>query len=327
MTASAPSCATASRASGLRTVAVTCAPSACASWTAAVPTPPAAPWTSSRSPGRSWAWVMIASCAVVKTSGSPPASGNPTASGTGMSWRSWTTASSPCPPPPTMPMTRVALLEAHRAGAEAGDLAGHLEAGDVRRRAGRRRVAAGQLHLVGAVEARRADADEDLAGARLGVGMLFDEDLAVADRCGAHAPRLAAPGGTQTRRTRSAQRDPEARAAEPRVHVALQRAAVPVAARHRLGERAAAPRGSRPDLRHLLEDRPVLRRPHRGDRLAHLRLVTAGATVGPALEPRAGDGPRDGGAELVAVLRQLLALDRARIEARRHRDAAQHLAR
>ena len=45
------------------------------SWTAAVPTPPAAPWTSRRSPGRSPAWVKTASWAVVKTSGSPPAWG------------------------------------------------------------------------------------------------------------------------------------------------------------------------------------------------------------------------------------------------------------
>ncbi len=97
----------------------------------------------------------------------------------------------------------VALGEARRAVAEAGDLAGELEPGDVRRRAGRRGIAPAQLHLVGAVEAGGAHADEHLAGARLGIGVLLDEDLAVADRGGAHRRRVAnevpeprsAPGG------------------------------------------------------------------------------------------------------------------------------------
>ena len=40
---------------------------------AAVPTPPAAPLTSSRSPGRSSAWVKSASCAVANASMKPPA--------------------------------------------------------------------------------------------------------------------------------------------------------------------------------------------------------------------------------------------------------------
>ena len=53
-------------------------------------------------------------------------------------------------------------------------------------RAGRRRVAPAQLHHVGAVEPGGAHADEHLAGAGLGVGVLLDEDLAVADRGGAH---------------------------------------------------------------------------------------------------------------------------------------------
>ena len=52
-----------------------------ASWIAAVPTPPAPPCTSRRSPGRSPAWVKIASWAVVNTSGSPPAAGQSRASG------------------------------------------------------------------------------------------------------------------------------------------------------------------------------------------------------------------------------------------------------
>ena len=65
----------ASRSPSSRTVAVTRAPAARASWIAAVPTPPAPPCTSSRSPGRSSACTKTASCAVVKTSGRPPAAG------------------------------------------------------------------------------------------------------------------------------------------------------------------------------------------------------------------------------------------------------------
>ena len=80
----------------------------------------------------------------------------------------------------------VALGEARRAGPERLDDAGQLEAGDVGRAAGRRRVAPAQLHHVGAVEARAAYAHEHLAGAGLGVGVLLDENLAVADRGGTH---------------------------------------------------------------------------------------------------------------------------------------------
>jgi hypothetical protein len=39
---------------------------------------------------------------------------------------------------------------------------------------------------VGTVQPGRANADEDLAGPRLGVGVLGDDDLAVADGGGAH---------------------------------------------------------------------------------------------------------------------------------------------
>ena len=49
---------------------------------------------------------MSASCAVVKTSGKPPAAGHSSAAGTGISRRSLTTASSACPPPPTTAITR-----------------------------------------------------------------------------------------------------------------------------------------------------------------------------------------------------------------------------
>jgi hypothetical protein len=66
------------------------------------------------------------------------------------------------------------------------DLARELEPGDVRWGAGRRGIQAPALHQVGAVDSGGADADEDLAGAGLGVGVLLDEDLAVADGGGAH---------------------------------------------------------------------------------------------------------------------------------------------
>ena len=59
-------------------------PRRCASWIAAVPTPPAPPWTSRCSPGFSSACVKSASWAVVKTSGTPPASGQSSPSGTGI---------------------------------------------------------------------------------------------------------------------------------------------------------------------------------------------------------------------------------------------------
>ena len=151
------------------------------SWIAAVPTPPAAPWTSSRSPGRSPAWVKSASCAVVNTSGTPPAAAQSRLLGhRHQRSRSCTTASSACPPPPTIAHHPVAHREALGARARADHLAGQLEARDVRRRAGRRRVEAAALHHVGAVEAGRPDARQHLAGAGGRVGMLLDAELLIA---------------------------------------------------------------------------------------------------------------------------------------------------
>ena len=71
-----------------------------------MPTPPAAPWTSSRSPTVRPAWLNSASWAVVKTSGTPPAGVHSISSGTGMAADSWTIASSACPPPATTAITR-----------------------------------------------------------------------------------------------------------------------------------------------------------------------------------------------------------------------------
>ena len=171
----APSCATCSRSSSLRTVAVTRAPAARASWIAAVPTPPAPPCTSSRSPGRSSPWVKSASCAVVNTSGSPPAAGQSRPLGHGhqhaLVRRSHSSAWAP---PPTIAITRSPTAKRSAPGAERGDLAGELHPGDVLRRAGRRRVQPAPLHHVGAVEPGGAHPHEHLAGARLRIGMLLD---------------------------------------------------------------------------------------------------------------------------------------------------------
>ncbi len=51
---------------------------------------------------------------------------------------------------------------------------------------GGRRIVALHLQHVGPVEAGGADADEDLAGLRTGIGVFFDDDGAVADGYGTH---------------------------------------------------------------------------------------------------------------------------------------------
>ena len=57
------------------------------------------------------------------------------------------------------------------------------------------RVQAEHLHLVGAVQPGGANADEDLADPRLGVGVVGDDDLPVADGGGAHGYLLALCSG------------------------------------------------------------------------------------------------------------------------------------
>ena len=137
------------------------------------------------------ACVNSASCAVVKTSGRPPASSVSRRSGTGISCRSWTTASSAWPPPPTIAITRSPTAKRSAPGPSADDLAGELEARDVGRRAGRRRIATAQLHHVGAVQPAPRDAHEHLAGAGDGVGVLAQLDLAVDDRRGPHGAKAS----------------------------------------------------------------------------------------------------------------------------------------
>ena len=79
------------------------------------------------------AWPKSASCAVVKTSGSPPAAASGTASGTGIAWRSWTAHSSACPPPPTIAITRSPSAKRVAPAPSAATVARELEPGDVRR--------------------------------------------------------------------------------------------------------------------------------------------------------------------------------------------------
>ena len=103
---SPPSSRTRAAASALRTVPSTRAPQTPPICRAALPTPPAAPWTSSVSPVLRPAWVRIASCAVMNASGTAAAPGSSSASGTAATWRSCTTTRSASPPPPTRPKTR-----------------------------------------------------------------------------------------------------------------------------------------------------------------------------------------------------------------------------
>ena len=105
-----------------------------------------------------------------------------------MSWRSWTVAQLALPAAAHDAHHAVADREARRAGPQRRDLAGELEAGDVLRVAGRRRVEPALLHEVGAVEAGGAHAHQDLARAGLGIGVLLHADFAVADGRRAHRP-------------------------------------------------------------------------------------------------------------------------------------------
>ena len=85
-----------------------------------------------------------------------------------------------------MAITRSPSAKRSAPGPARRDLAGELEPRDVLRRAGRRGVVPRALMDVGAVQPGRTNTDEDLAGPRLGVGVLGDDDLAVADGGGAH---------------------------------------------------------------------------------------------------------------------------------------------
>ena len=80
----------------------------------------------------------------------------------------------------------VSLAESLGARPACDDLAGELKAGDVLGCAGWRGIRAPALHHVGAVQPRRPDAHQRLAGARDGIGVIFDRQVGVANRDGAH---------------------------------------------------------------------------------------------------------------------------------------------
>ena len=159
------------RAAASRTVAVTRAPAIVASWTAAMPTPPAAPCTSTRSP------TVEPGLGEERVVGGRERLGDAARRG---------------PVELVRDRHRGALVhhgelrlataadDRHHAvtglealdGAPGGDhLAGQLETRDVGRQAGRRGVFALELEHVGAVEPGGADAHEELAGLRLGIGV------------------------------------------------------------------------------------------------------------------------------------------------------------
>ena len=144
-----------------------------------MPTPPAPPCTSSRSPGARPAWVKTASCAVVKTSGKPPAAGQSSASGTGIAARSCTVASSAWPPPPTTAITRSPSSKRVAPGPSAATSPASSRPGMSCGEPGGAGIGALALQHVGAVQPGGAHPDEHLAGAGLGVRMLLDHDRPV----------------------------------------------------------------------------------------------------------------------------------------------------
>ena len=82
-----------------------------------------------------------------------------------------------------------AAEQCHHARAGPHHVAGALEPRHVDRRSGRRRIVAGPLHQVRVVEARRADADQELALAGDEVGALLELEAPVADDDGLHRSR------------------------------------------------------------------------------------------------------------------------------------------
>jgi hypothetical protein len=124
--------------------------------------------------------------AVVKTSGSPPACGHSMPAGTGMSWRSWMTASSPARRRRRCPSRDRPRRSARRPGPSAATSPASSSPGMSGRRAGRAGVAALALQDVGAVDARRADADQDLAVPGLRVRVVGNGQRLVCNRRRAH---------------------------------------------------------------------------------------------------------------------------------------------
>ena len=184
-----------------RTVASTRAPAAAAICTAAVPTPPFAPLTSSSSPGRSAACVITASCAVTNASGTAAAASSSSCSGTPVTWSSCTSTWSASPPPPTRPNTRSPGANRRAVGPQASTVPDDLDSRDVRRRARGSRVVPVPLGDVGGVQTRIADGDENLVARRRRRRALLEGDDLVAactgedDRAHASSGAYATPSG------------------------------------------------------------------------------------------------------------------------------------
>ena len=92
---------------------------------------------------------------------------------------------------PDDPHHAVAERKPARSIAESSDLPGQLQARNVRRGSGRRRVLTGDLHQVGRVEAGGANPHQHLALARPRVGMLRRGHGAACDRRGNHRTSTA----------------------------------------------------------------------------------------------------------------------------------------
>ena len=90
---------------------------------------------------------MIASCAVVKTSGQAAGIGEPDGVGHRHELALVDDRELGLPTAADDAHDAITFLEARGGRTEADDLAGHLEAGDVGRRAGRRRITSGQLRV------------------------------------------------------------------------------------------------------------------------------------------------------------------------------------
>ena len=180
-------------------MAVTRAPAAAASCTAAMPTPPAAPWMQTRSPSAEAALreegVVGGGERLGEAARLVP--GHPV--GHGQQVPLVDDGLLGLPTTADHRHDAVADGEPGGAGTEAPHLAGELEAGDVGGGAGRRRVETGHLEAVGAVEPSGAHVDEHLAAPRDRVGVLLPREGAVDDGDGVHQ----GPGRRQPRWSRA----------------------------------------------------------------------------------------------------------------------------
>ena len=170
---------------------------------AAVPTPPAPPWTSRCSPGRSCA---LREDGVV---GGGEDLGQPTGLRPAESVRDRHQLALVHDGELRLAAAAddrhhaITLGEPTGPGPARGDFAGELEARDVLRRAGRSGIPAEPLMHVGAVQAGGPDPHQHLAGARLGVGVLLDVELGVADGERAHLLQPTPAGGVPRVHARS----------------------------------------------------------------------------------------------------------------------------